>query len=76
MRWSGRTAICRPRQCASLDPPDNGFVQLPCTNEYATSCSIQCEYGYNKEGPGEQFCYLSDGTDQLQWTEAPVCQGE
>jgi len=76
MRWSGHTAICRPRQCTSLEPPDHGFVQLPCTGEYATSCVILCENGYKREGPGKQFCSLSDGTDQLQWTEAPVCEGE
>ena len=76
MRWSGRPAACRPRQCTSLEPPDHGFVRLPCTNEYATSCGIQCEYGYEREGPGEQFCSLSDGIDRLQWTEAPLCEGE
>ena len=76
MRWSGRAAACRSRQCPSLEPPDHGFVRLPCTNEYATSCGIQCGYGYKREGPGEQFCSLSDGTNRLQWTDAPVCEGE
>ena len=70
LRWSGHTATCRPRECASLEPPDHGFVLLPCTREYATSCGIQCEYGYNRAGPGEQFCSFYDGTDQLQWTES------
>ena len=73
--WSGSTTICEPRRCKRLDPPDKGFVLLPCIGEYGTSCIIQCRLGYRICGPipYRQSCILENS--ELKWTDPPTCTG-
>ena len=74
--WSGSLTFCEARRCETLVAPENGFVLLPCTGEFGSSCTIQCQQGYRINGstPFEQTCIL-DGND-LYWTEPPNCIGK
>ena len=74
--WSGSTTSCEPRKCETLEAPENGFVLLPCTGEYGSSCIIQCKQGYEINGttPFKQTCLLEN--DELYWTSPPQCTGK
>ena len=76
--WSDQPPSCQLLQCGqpnSLIPP-NGFIELPCSNGYNSSCSIGCFAGFSLNGSGEISCQLS-GTDDVEWTsDGAYCQSE
>ena len=74
--WSGLRASCHLILCEPLGGPANGFVQVPCNRDVTSTCNIQCEFGYQLEGPSKQSCVLTKSLDGVEWTEAPVCIGE
>ena len=78
--WTGTTTFCEPELCEKLSAPEKGFVLLPCTRAYGTSCTIDCEQGYKIDGstPYRQTCILDRETLALEpkWTDPPVCIGE
>ena len=75
--WTGSAAICEIRRCETLEAPENGFVLLPCTGEFGSSCTIQCRQGFkiNGSAPFVQTCLL-DENNVLYWTEPPTCTGK
>ena len=74
--WSADTPTCQPRQCPQPPFPDNGFVQLPCSGVYNTSCAVGCFDGYRLNGSDTISCELRDGTDMVVWTTSGACEGQ
>ena len=72
--WSGLPTCCDPPMCPELTPPENGFVQFPCTREESHTCTLLCAHGYNMTGSLQQMCVFHN--DTLSWSEAPVCQSK
>ena len=74
--WSGETTNCNILLCEELQNPDNGFVILPCGQEYGTICTIEClpEYFTTEEVP-VQICNATKA-GEVKWTTAPSCQGK
>ncbi|XP_035694584.1 uncharacterized protein LOC118428591 [Branchiostoma floridae] len=52
-QWSGEQPQCPPKLCDRLQPPENGYIRMPCRREYTSRCTMGCNAGY----------YQSDGTD-------------
>ena len=74
--WSGVSALCRPLQCSQLNPPDNGFIQLPCSRNYLSKCSVRCYNGYNITNRSDIVkCHLIDVT-KVEWTSFGKCESK
>ena len=79
--WSGHPISCDPMLCSPPGGPENGFVVLPCNSpgpsnqEFMTTCTIQCSFGYLLEGPASQTCVLNRSSNTVEWTQAPNCTG-
>lgn len=72
--WTGRRVMCEPLRCEQLDPPENGAILPPCINEFSSTCTILCNFGFVQEGMNRQTCGLnSEGS--TEWSEAPICIG-
>ena len=66
--WSGVPTLCRPLQCSQLNPPDNGYIQLPCSHDYLSKCSVRCFHGSNiTNGSDTVKCDLIN-TTRVEWT--------
>ena len=73
--WSGETTNCNILLCEELQNPDNGFVILPCGQEYGTTCTIECLPGYfTTEKVPIQMCNATKA-GEVEWTTTPTCQG-
>ena len=74
--WSGVSPLCRLLQCPQLNPPDNGYIQLPCSNDYLSVCSVRCFDGYNiTNGSDTVKCRLIN-TTTVEWTPSGKCESE
>ena len=74
--WSGVSPICRPLQCPQLNPPDNGYIQLPCSHDYLSVCAVRCFDGYNIiTGSDTVKCRLIN-TTTVEWTPSGKCESE
>ncbi len=74
-KWTGSTPYCQPKLCDEFEPPDNGFILLPCTREYGTSCRVGCELGFAISGTASRMCTI-DSRSELKWTDSPECKRE
>ena len=76
--WSGERASCSPLQCPDPIPPENGFIQLPCPNDYTTECNIRCFYRFELVGNKAIKCVLSkESNTTVMWTTSSVtCQSK
>ena len=74
--WSGMPTLCHPLQCPQLNPPNNGYIQLPCSYDYLSVCSIRCYDRYNITNGSDTFtCDLIDNTT-VEWTPFGKCEGK
>ena len=74
--WSGETTRCDILLCKELQNPENGIVILPCGREYGATCNIQCVTGFfTTVDVPIQTCNVNK-TGEVEWTAAPVCEGE
>ena len=74
--WSGEPSHCRPLQCSQLNPPDNGYIQLPCSHDYLSVCSVRCFHGYNiTNGSDIVKCHLINATT-VEWTPFGKCKSK
>ena len=74
--WSGVSTLCRPLQCPQLNPPDNGYIQLPCSRNYLSKCSVKCFNGYNiTNGNDTVKCHLINDTT-VEWTPFGNCESK
>ena len=74
--WSGVSALCHPLQCSQLNPPDNGYIQLPCSHDYLSTCFIRCFHGYNiTNGSDIVKCRLINATT-VEWTSFGKCESK
>ena len=77
--WTGVSPYCDIKHCQTLTKPPNGYVATdPCNTQYTTDCEIQCVEGYyiNDTTPYYQTCTVNTTTNEVYWTEAPVCECE
>lgn len=75
--WTGLPAYCQILQCEELEAPVNGYIWTqPCRNEYQQQCEIRCVDGFyiNDTTPYYQTCNVNVATNQVYWSEAPVCE--
>ena len=74
--WTGSRAVCDPYECDRLEAPTNGALLFPCDQEYGTSCSVLCTFGFMLQGSSKQSCVLVDGSrTEVEWTDPPLCIG-
>ena len=74
--WSGVSTHCHPLQCPQLNPPDNGYIQLPCSHDYLSKCSVRCFDGYNIiNGSDTVKCCLIN-TTTVEWTPFGKCKSK
>ncbi|XP_078610755.1 uncharacterized protein LOC144881494 [Branchiostoma floridae x Branchiostoma japonicum] len=52
-QWAGEQPQCPPKLCDRLQPPEKGYIRMPCRREYTSRCTMGCNAGY----------YQSDGND-------------
>ena len=71
LQWSGSTTSCAPMNCTPVPHTANANLNLPCSGQYNTSCSIRCANGYTLVGSGIQHCTFDDNTRAVEWTSAP-----
>jgi hypothetical protein len=70
-RWSGQATQCLQKQCSRLQPPDNGYVYIPCASSYDSKCTIGCKPGFLLNGPSTTAC-----SHREQWKPAiSKCEG-
>ena len=76
--WTGEHAYCSPLQCPDPIPPKNGFIQLPCSNDYTTECNINCFFRFELVGNEVIKCVLSkESNTTVMWTTSSVtCQSK
>ena len=81
--WSGEPFSCQPQQCPIPIPPGNGYIQLPCSLDYGSSCSIRCFDGFDISDSDQEFdCYLynmensTSDIDGVQWTDSGTCESK
>ena len=74
--WSGVPTLCRPLQCRQLDPPDNGYIQLPCSRDYLSKCSVRCYDGYNITNGSDIFSCDLINTTTIEWTPFGKCKSK
>lgn len=78
--WSGEPFSCSPQQCPVPDPPSNGYIQLPCSLDYGSSCSIRCFDGFNISDSDKLFsCDLygeSSTINEVQWNDTGMCKSK
>lgn len=48
--------------CPSIRPPLNGMLQLPCFQEYNSTCTVKCKKGFVLSGNENINCGLVDKT--------------
>ena len=74
--WSGVPTLCHPLQCPQLNPPDNGYIQLPCSHDYLSVCSVRCYDGYNITNGIDTFiCDLINNTT-VEWSPFGKCESK
>ena len=74
--WSGVSTLCCPLQCSQLNPPNNGYIQLPCSHDYLSVCSVRCFHGYNiTNGSDTVKCRLINSTT-VEWTPFGKCKSK
>lgn len=69
--WSDQPPSCQLLQCQEpfyLSPP-NGFIRLPCFQDYNSVCKFGCFSGYNLTGSDTVICTGSE-METLQWMYA------
>ena len=70
--WSGEPSFCQPMQCPSPLSPDNGYIDLPCSQDYGSTCSVSCFQGYNvSEGSASLNCDLLEN-GAVQWEGSDI----
>ena len=74
--WSGVSTLCCPIQCPQPDPPDNGYIQLPCSYDYLSVCAVRCFDGYNiTNGSDIVKCHRINNT-KVEWTPSGKCESK
>ena len=74
--WSGLPTFCHPLQCPQLNLPGNGFIQLPCSRDYLSVCSVRCFDGYNvTNGSDTVKCHLVNATT-VEWSPFGKCESK
>lgn len=77
-RWNDAPPFCTPKTCPPLTP-DNTVVVEACYTTINSTCQLYCEEGYYiravDEVIFEQTCLLSEDGINVEWSEAPVCEG-
>ncbi|KAL5488776.1 hypothetical protein EMCRGX_G017770 [Ephydatia muelleri] len=71
LQWSGSTTSCAMMNCTPVPHTANANLNLPCSGQYNTSCSIRCANGYTLVGSDIQHCTFDDNTRAVEWTSAP-----
>ena len=74
--WSGVPTLCCPLQCPQLNPPDNGYIQLPCSRDYLSKCSVRCFHGYNITNGSNTFSCDLINTTTVEWTPFGKCESK
>lgn len=74
-KWIGSPVKCEPMKCDQLTPPENSALLPPCSNDFMSSCSVLCDFGYNLTGPLQQSCNFNT-SGILDWTDPPTCIGK
>ena len=74
--WSGVPTLCHPLQCSQLNPPDNGFIQLPCSRDYLSVCTIRCYDGYDIINGSDTFTCDLINTTMVEWTPFEECESK
>ena len=79
--WSDPPPSCQLLQCLEpfyLSPP-NGFIRLPCLQDYNSVCEFGCFDGYNLTGSNRTVCDR-DEIGSIEWTygnsEMTTCESE
>ena len=79
--WSDPPPFCLQLRCPEpfyLSPP-NGFIRLPCLQEYNSSCNFGCFDGYNLTGSDTTICTRNE-MGSVEWlyanTEKSMCESE
>ena len=74
--WSGVSTLCHPLQCPQLNPPVNGYIQLPCSHDYLSKCSVRCFDGYHITNASDTVkCHLIN-TTTVEWTPFGKCKSK
>lgn len=79
--WTGVEPYCVIKHCQTLVRPPNAYVVTkpcgaPCGTAYNTECEIKCVDGYymNEDSPFHQICSVNDTTNEVYWSEPPICE--
>ncbi|XP_072033875.1 sushi, von Willebrand factor type A, EGF and pentraxin domain-containing protein 1-like [Amphiura filiformis] len=75
--WNRQQPTCNVVQCEPLSPPDNGQFTGPCVNKAGSTCTIECNAGYRREGVSSRRCIPNESTPCMgTWNgQQPTCTG-
>ena len=66
--------IFSAKPCPKIRPPLNGILELPCFEEYGSTCSVKCKKGFILQGNEDVRCGIVGGS--VNWiNNNATCKG-